>query len=69
LASADTSASNSSLHAARAVKNDEFYTQISDIEKELRHYKDHLKGKMIFCNCDDPERSNFWLHFTPKTAS
>jgi len=58
--------SNSSLHAARAAKNDEFYTQISDIEKELRHYKDHLKGKVVFCNCDDPEWSNFWLHFTLK---
>ena len=66
MARADTSASNSSLHAARAAKNDEFYTQISDIEKELRHYKDHLKGKVIFCNCDDPEWSNFWRHFTLK---
>lgn len=63
---AATSASNNSLHAARAAKNDEFYTQISDIEKELRHYKDHLKGKVIFCNCDDPEWSNFWRHFTLK---
>jgi Adenine-specific methyltransferase EcoRI len=61
-----SAASNSSLHAAKAAKNDEFYTQISDIEKELRHYKDHLKGKVIFCNCDDPEWSNFWLHFTLK---
>lgn len=59
-------ASNNSLHAARAAKNDEFYTQISDIEKEVRHYKDHLKGKVILCNCDDPEWSNFWLHFTLK---
>lgn len=63
---AQTSASNSSLHAARSAKNDEFYTQISDIEKELRHYKGHLKGKVILCNCDDPEWSNFWLHFTLK---
>lgn len=63
---APTSPSNSSLHAARSAKNDEFYTQISDIEKELRHYKDHLKGKVILCNCDDPEWSNFWLHFTLK---
>lgn len=66
MARADTSASNSSLHAARAAKNDEFYTQISDIEKELRYYKNHLKGKVIFCNCDDPEWSNFWRHFTLK---
>lgn len=63
---APTSPSNGSLHAARSAKNDEFYTQISDIEKELRHYKNHLKGKVIFCNCDDPEWSNFWLHFTLK---
>lgn len=61
-----SAASNGSLHAARAAKNDEFYTQITDIEKELRHYKDHLKGKVIFCNCDDPEMSNFWLHLTLK---
>jgi len=61
-----SAASNGSLQAAKAAKNDEFYTQISDIEKELRHYKDHLKGKVILCNCDDPEWSNFWLHFTLK---
>lgn len=66
MARATTAASNGSLHAARAVKNDEFYTQISDIEKELLHYKDHLKGKVVFCNCDDPEQSNFWLHFKLK---
>lgn len=55
---------NSSLSAARREKNDEFYTQLTDIEKELRHYKAHLKGKVVFCNCDDPERSNFWKYFT-----
>lgn len=58
------SSANSSLHAAKRAKNDEFYTQLSDIEKELRHYKQHFKGKVVFCNCDDPEWSNFWKYFT-----
>lgn len=44
-------------------KKDEFYTQLTDIEKEMRHYKDFFKGKTVFCNCDDPEYSNFWLYF------
>jgi hypothetical protein len=52
------------LTQARKNKNDEFYTQLSDIEKELRHYKEHFKGKTIFCNCDDPEWSNFWKYFS-----
>ena len=55
---------NSNLKKAKASKSDEFYTQIEDIEKELRHYKDHFKGKVIFCNCDDPEESNFWKFFS-----
>ncbi len=59
-----SSASNGSLHAARAAKNDEFYTQLTDIEKELRLYKQHFRGKTVFCNCDDPEWSNFWKYFT-----
>lgn len=54
---------NKNLKNAKAAKNDEFYTQISDIEKELRHYKDQLRDKVIFCNCDDPEHSNFWKYF------
>lgn len=54
---------NSNLHKAKTEKNDEFYTQLSDIEKELKHYKEHFKGKVIFCNCDDPEWSNFWKYF------
>lgn len=54
---------NSSLGAARKAKNDEFYTQLSDIEKELRNYRDHFRGKTIFLNCDDPEWSNFWVYF------
>jgi len=54
---------NKNLRKARKEKKDEFYTQITDIEKELKHYKDQLKGKIIFCNCDDPEYSNFWKYF------
>lgn len=56
-------AKNSNLHAAKKAANDEFYTQLVDIENELKHYKDHFKGKVIFCNCDDPEESNFWKYF------
>lgn len=56
-------AANANLGNAKKKKNDEFYTQITDIEKELRHYKEHFKGKRIFCNCDDPEFSNFWRYF------
>jgi len=55
---------NKNLTNAKKEKNDEFYTQLSDIEKELRHYKEHLKNKIVFCNCDDPEYSNFWSYFT-----
>ena len=44
---------NSNLHAAKNAKNDEFYTQLEDIENELRHYKDHFWGKVVYCNCDD----------------
>lgn len=54
---------NSNLHSSRAGKADEFYTQISLIEKELRHYKDFFRGKTVFCNCDDPTESNFWKYF------
>lgn len=60
---AETTA-NSSLHAAKRAKNDEFYTQLTDIEKELLHYKPHFKGKVVFCNCDDPDWSGFWKYFT-----
>jgi len=55
--------SNKNLKSANKAKSDEFYTQLSDIEKELGNYKDHLKNKVIFCNCDDPEESNFWNYF------
>lgn len=52
------------LSNARINKNDEFYTQLSDIERELRHYRDYFKDKVIFCNCDDPEESHFWKYFS-----
>ncbi|MCG8624246.1 MAG: adenine-specific methyltransferase EcoRI family protein [Proteobacteria bacterium] len=54
---------NANLNKAKAAKKDEFFTQITSIEKELRHYKNRFKGKVVFCNCDDPETSNFWLYF------
>ena len=44
---------NSNLHKAKKAKNDEFMTQLSDIENELKHYRDHFKGKVVSCNCDD----------------
>ena len=56
-------ASNKYLKVANKNKNDEFYTQLTDIEKELRHYKDHFKDKIIYCNCDDPRVSNFFKYF------
>ena len=56
-------AKNKNMHAAKRAKNDEFYTQLTDIEKELKHYKDHFKDKVVFCNCDDPEESNFFKYF------
>ncbi len=56
--------SNINLHKAKNVKNDEFYTQLSDIENELRHYKDHFKDKVVYCNCDDPRVSNFFHYFS-----
>ncbi|MDR2479716.1 MAG: hypothetical protein LBD48_10460 [Treponema sp.] len=54
---------NAILNAANKAKNDEFYTQISDIEKKFSHYEGHFKGKIIFCNCDGPDTSNFWRYF------
>lgn len=54
---------NKNLHAAKTAKNDEFYTQLCDIEKELYHYRDFFRDKVVFCNCDDPEYSNFWKYF------
>lgn len=54
---------NSNLHKAKQAKNDEFYTQLCDVEKELMHYKKHFKDKIVFCNCDDPTWSAFWEYF------
>lgn len=54
---------HSLLTKAKTHKNDEFYTQRSDIERELCHYKDHFKDKVVFCNCDDPRVSNFYRYF------
>lgn len=57
-------ASNKLLHKARDSKKDEFYTQLCDIEKELRHYKDHFQNKVVYLNCDDPRVSNFFHYFS-----
>lgn len=54
---------NVSLRKAKQVKNDEFYTQLSDIESELKNYREQFKGKTVFCNCDDPYESNFFKYF------
>jgi len=54
---------NKNLHSARTAKTDEFYTQLVDIEKELKHYKDQFRGKVVYCNCDDPYESNFFKYF------
>ena len=54
---------NSNLHAAKNVKNDEFYTQYEDIEKECKYYSDFFRGKVVYCNCDDARKSNFFKYF------
>ena len=54
---------NKNLKNAKQNKKDEFYTQLNDIEKELNHYQKYFENKIIFCNCDDPEYSNFWKYF------
>jgi len=56
-------ASNKLLQKAKKSKSDEFYTQFSDIESELQHYKNHFKNKVVYCNCDDPTVSNFFKYF------
>lgn len=56
-------AGNKTLNKAKAAKQDEFYTQLSDIEKEMRHYKGFFLNKTVFCNCDDPFESNFFKYF------
>jgi hypothetical protein len=55
---------NSNLHTAKKMKNDEFYTQLTDIEQELKHYKEHFRNKVVYCNCDDPIESNFFKYFS-----
>lgn len=55
---------NRNLHDARRDKNDEFYTHLSDIERELKHYKEHFRDKTVLCNCDDPRISNFFHYFS-----
>lgn len=54
---------NNSLTKAKKAKVDEFYTQLADIEVELKHYREHFKGKTVLCNCDDPRMSNFFYYF------
>lgn len=54
---------NTNMNKAKLAKNDEFYTQLTDIEKELKHYKEQFKDKVVLCNCDDPEWSNFYKFF------
>ena len=56
-------AGNENLANAKAARKDEFYTQLADIERELHHYRQHFKGKAVFCNCDDPFESNFFKYF------
>lgn len=56
-------AKNKNLGAAKTAKKDEFYTQLTDIEKEMRYYRKHFKGKTVLCNCDDPFESNFFKYF------
>ena len=56
-------AGNSNLLSSQKNKADEFYTPLSMIEDELKHYKQHFKGKIVLCNCDDPRVSNFFRYF------
>lgn len=56
-------ATNKLLQKAKRLKSDEFYTQLPDIDRELQHYESHFKGKVVYCNCDDPRNSNFFKYF------
>ena len=56
--------SNTNLHEAKSNKKDEFYTQLADIESELKHYESHFRNKVVLCNCDDPRVSNFFHYFS-----
>ena len=58
------STKNINLNQAKIAKNDEFYTQLIDIEKELSNYMDYFENKVVFCNCDNPKFSNFWRYFS-----
>lgn len=58
------SATNALLQKAKKLKSDEFYTLLSDIESELRYYERHFRGKVVYCNCDDPRISNFFRYFS-----
>jgi len=64
VATKGTKASNSGLQRAKNDGKDEFYTQLADIERELRHYKDQFRDKVVYCNCDDPRVSNFFHYFS-----
>ena len=57
------------LNKAKKAKNDEFYTQLTDVAKELVHYQQHFKGKIVYCNCDNPEWSAFWRYFHIKFSA
>ena len=57
-------AKNKNLHQARNARKDEFYTQLPDIENELKHYKNHFRGRVVYCNCDDPAVSKFFHYFS-----
>ncbi|MBC6442060.1 MAG: adenine-specific methyltransferase EcoRI family protein [Rhodobacteraceae bacterium] len=59
-----SAANNTALNAAARARNDEFYTQLPDIEAELRHYPNAFRGKTVYCNCDDPRVSAFWHYFS-----
>ena len=62
-------ASNKNLKQAKKNQKDEFYTQLTDIERELKHYQNHFKDKVVYCNCDDPRVSNFFHYFSYKFES
>ena len=59
-------AKNNNLHNAKRAKNDEFYTTRTSVERELCNYRDHFKGKVVYCNCDDPIESEFYHYFSYK---
>lgn len=54
---------NRNLHQAKQVKQDEYFTPLADIEKELAFYRSHFQNQVVYCNCDDPQHSNFWRYF------